>query len=113
MKFNPPYLHIKLEEPDNVVWEGEYDDEDDEEPSMTLISWFPENINESCVALHSHSHGGVDTGCEGDVDEGDQDGDHLQHGEVLQGGEEGGRGVDNVGKQQETRVTDSLENNKI
>ena len=42
-----------------------------------------EKINKSCVSLHRHSHGGVDTGGEGDVDEGHQDGDGLQHGEVL------------------------------
>ena len=47
------------------------------------------------------------------MDEGHQDGDHLQHGEVLQGGEERGRGVHDVGKQQETRVTDSLANKII
>ena len=42
-----------------------------------------EKINKSCVSLHRHSHGGVDTGGEGDVDEGHQDGDGLQHGKVL------------------------------
>ena len=41
------------------------------------------NINKSCVSLHRHSHGGVDTGGEGDVDEGHQDGDGLEQGEVL------------------------------
>ena len=42
-----------------------------------------EKIYKSCVSFHRHSHGGVDTGGEGDVDEGHQDGDGPQHGEVL------------------------------
>ena len=41
------------------------------------------NINKSGVPLHRHGHGGVDTGSEGDVDEGHQDGDQLRQGEVL------------------------------
>ena len=41
------------------------------------------NIDKSCVSLHRHSHGGVDTGREGYVDEGHQDGDGLQHRQVL------------------------------
>ena len=42
-----------------------------------------EKFYKSCVSLHCHSHGGVDTGGEGDVDEGYQDWDGLQHGQVL------------------------------
>ena len=41
------------------------------------------DIDESGVPLHRHSHGGVDTASEGGVDEGHQDGDGLQQGEVL------------------------------
>jgi hypothetical protein len=41
------------------------------------------NINKSGVPFHRHGHGGVDTGGEGDVDEGHQDGDQLEQGEIL------------------------------
>ena len=41
------------------------------------------DIDESGVPLHRHSHGGVDTGSEGGVDERHQDGDGLQQGQVL------------------------------
>ena len=43
-----------------------------------------DSFGKSCVPLQGHSHGGVDTGCEGDVDEGHQDGDGLEQGQVLQ-----------------------------
>ena len=43
-----------------------------------------ESFVKSCVPLQGHSHGGVDTCCEGDVDEGHQDGDGPEQGQVLQ-----------------------------
>ena len=42
-----------------------------------------DGLHESCAPLHSHSHGGVDAAREGDVDEGHQDGDGLEQGQVL------------------------------
>ena len=42
-----------------------------------------QNINKGGVPFHRNGHGGVDTGSEGDVDEGHQDGDQLEQGEVL------------------------------
>ena len=91
------YFNIELKEPDNIVEEGEAEDDDDEEPAMALgcgletgcknnngkIDHLLKSINESCVSFHRHSHGGVDTGGEGDVDEGHQDRDALQQGVVL------------------------------
>ena len=50
---------------------------------MVKIDHLLKSIDESCVSLHRHSQSGVDTGCEGDMDERHQDGDELQHGEVL------------------------------
>ena len=42
-----------------------------------------DSFGKCCVSLQGHSHSGVDTACEGDVDEGHQDGDQLEQGEVL------------------------------
>ena len=108
------YLNSKLKEPDNVVGEGEEDDDDDEEPALAHVCWLriilpyisestynhylAESFHKGCVPLHRHCHGGVDAACEGDVDEGQQDGDGLEQGEVLGWGEMGGPGVDKVGK---------------
>ena len=55
-------------------------------PKYLGIFHLPESINKSAVSLNGHSHGGVDTGSEGDVDEGHQDGDGLEQGEVLEEG---------------------------
>jgi hypothetical protein len=44
-----PHLNIKLEEPDNIVREGEGEDDDDEEPSMTHGCWL-ENIRSGLCA---------------------------------------------------------------
>ena len=45
--------------------------------------YLAKSLNKGGVPLHRHSHCGVDTACEGDVDEGQEDGDGLEQGEVL------------------------------
>ena len=46
-------------------------------------AYLAKSFYESCVPLPCHSHSGVDTASEGDVDDGHQDGDGLKQGEVL------------------------------
>ena len=45
--------------------------------------YLAKRLTKGCIPLHRHSHGGVHTACEGDVDEGHQDRDALQQGVVL------------------------------
>ena len=42
-----------------------------------------DGLHESSVPLQGHCHGGVDAAGEGYVDEGHQDGDGLEQGQVL------------------------------
>ena len=45
--------------------------------------YLAKSFHKGGVPFHRHGHCGVDTACEGDVDEGQEDGDGLEQGQVL------------------------------
>ena len=95
------YHNSKLKEPDGVVGEGEGDDEDDKEPAMTHFGWLhrkvsiatlsvdevapdlTEILTHGGVPLKSHSNSSVDTTSDGNVYEGNEDGNSSKDWKVL------------------------------